>query len=141
MATRLSSPDYVVLGELADGLHTISAARPRDRADRLVVAGYATFRNLDIRSAEYEITDLGRIALALSQHGILSPRYTAKPQRHDSLWYLAVASEGNPDLLMSIGTATRLMDHLRAIGAAHLANDLEHKIAKTRRYEGMTSKA
>jgi hypothetical protein len=101
MATSLSSPDYVVLGELADGPHTISAARPRDRADRLVVAGYATFRNLDIRSAEYEITDLGRIALALSQHGILSPRYTAKPQRHDSLWYLAVASErqsGPPDV-------------------------------------------
>jgi hypothetical protein len=52
-----------------------------------------------------------------------------------------VASEGNPDLLMSIGTASRLMDHLRAIGATYLANDLERTTAKTRRYEGMTSKA
>jgi hypothetical protein len=141
MAIRLSSPDYAMLGELTDGPRTISAARPRDRADRLVAARYATFRNLDIRSVEYEITDLGRIALVLSQYGVLSTRYTAKPQRHDCLWYLAVASEGNPDLLMSIGTATRLMDHLRAIGADHLASDLERKIAKTSRYADITREA
>jgi hypothetical protein len=54
---------------------------------------------------------------------------------------LTVASEGNPPLLMSIGTATGLMDHLRAIGANHLANDFERKIAKARRYASISNEA
>ena len=143
MAIRLSSNDYTLLGELTGGSRTISEARRRDGADRLVGVGYATSRNLNISSVEYEITDLGRIALVLSQHGVLSTRYTVEPHRHDvdGMWYLTVTSEGNPTLLMSIGTATILMDHLRAVGADDLANDLGRKIAKARRYAGITHEA
>jgi len=135
----LSSADYALLGELATEPRTISEARSRDRADRLVATGYATFRNLSLRSVEYEITDFGKVALVLSQHGVLSPRFAVHPYRHDvdGLWYLIVTSEGNPDLLMSVGTATRLMDHLCAIGAVILANDLKREIEKARRYAGV----
>jgi hypothetical protein len=136
MAIRLSSAEYALLGELATAPRAISEARPRDAGDRLVAAGYATSRNLNRRSVEYEITRLGLIALVLSQYGVLSTQYTVQPYRHDvdGLWYLIVNSEGNPGLLMSIGTAVTLMDHLRAIGIDDLADDLNCKIEKARRY-------
>src|ERR1700742_3832000 len=139
MSTGLSSAEYALLGELTTGPRAISEARPRDRADRLVAAGYARSRNLDRRSVEYEVTDLGKVALVLSQYGVLSTRYTVEPHRHDvdGLWYLMVYSEGNPSLLMSIGTAAILVDHLRAVGTDDLADDLRRKIEKARRYEGI----
>lgn len=141
MTTGLSSADYTLLSELGKGPRTISEARRRDSADRLVSTGYATFRNLNLKSVEYEITDLGRVAVVLSQYGVLSTQFTAQPYRNDvdGMWYLIVNSEGNPSLLMSIGTATGLMDHLRAIGAEHLANDLYRKIGKARRYSGVNA--
>jgi hypothetical protein len=101
MSARLSRDDYVLLNELKAGPRTISDARPRNgAADRLVAAGYATSRNLNISSVEYEITEIGRIALVLDKHGVLSTRYTVEPHRHDvdGLWYLRVTSEGNPAL-------------------------------------------
>jgi hypothetical protein len=135
----LSSADYALLGELAAGPRTISEARSRDSADRLVATGYATFRNLSLHSVEYEITDFGKVALVLSRYGVLSPRFTVQPHRHhvDGLWYLTVTSDGNPDLLMCIGTATSLMNHLRAVGTDGLADELERKIAKAKRYAGV----
>jgi hypothetical protein len=141
MSTGLSSADYALLGELATRPRTISEARPRDGADRLVSAGYATSRSLNLKSVEYEITDLGKIAVVLSQYGVLSIRYTVQPYRNDvdGLWYLIVTSEGNPALLMSVGTATGLMDHLRAIGTDDLANDLQRKIGKAKRYAGVNA--
>lgn len=139
MSAGLSSAEYALLGELTIEPRAISEARRRDRADRLVAAGYAKSRNLNRRSVEYEVTDLGKIALVLSQYGVLSTRYTVVPHRHDvdGLWYLIVSSEGNPSLLMSIGTAAILMDHLRAVGTDDLADDLQCKIEKARRYAGM----
>ena len=136
MAAALSSADYALLGELATGPCTISEPRPRDCADRLVAAGYATFRNINLRLAEYEITDLGKIALVLSQHGVLSTRFTVQPYRYevDGLWYLTVASKGNPTLLMSIDTATNLAQHLRAVCTDDLTHDLQRKIEKAKRY-------
>ena len=136
MSVRLSSAEYALLGELEAGPRAISESRPRDIGDRLVAAHYATSRNLDRRSVEYQITCLGLIALVLSQYGVFSTRYTVQPYRHDvdGLWYLIVNSEGNPGLLMSIGTAVTLMDHLRAVGIDELANDLKCKIEKARRY-------
>jgi hypothetical protein len=141
MSIGLSSAEYAVLGDLATGPCTLSKVRLRDAADRLVAAGYATSRNLNFRAAAYEITALGRIALVLSQYGVLNTRYTVVPHRHDvdGLWYLTINTKGNPALLMSIGTAAQLMDHLRAAGTDHLANDLKRKIEKARRYTGMNT--
>jgi hypothetical protein len=138
MSIRLSSAEYALLGELATGPRAISETRLWDAADRLVAASYATSRNLDRRSVAYEITRLGTIALVLSQYGVLSTRYTVQPYRHDvdGLWYLIVNSEGNPSLLMTVGTASTLMDHLRAVGIDDLADDLYCKIEKARRYAG-----
>jgi len=132
----ISRDDYALLDELKDGPRTISGAKPRDGADRLVAADYATSRNLNISTVEYEITKLGRAALVLGQHGVLSTRYAVEPHRReeDGLWYFKITSEGNPALLMSAGSATKLMDHLRAVGANDLANDLEHQLEKARRY-------
>jgi hypothetical protein len=136
MSVRLSSAEYALLGELEAGPRAISESRPRDVGDRLVAARYATSRNLDRRSVAYEITRLGLIALVLSQYGILNTQYTVQPYRHDvdGRWYLIVNSEGNPSLLMSLGTAATLLDHLRAIGIDDLADDLQCKIEKARRY-------
>ena len=139
MSSGLSSAEYALLGELTTGPRTISEVRPRDSADRLVAAGYASSRNLNRRSVEYAITDLGMIAMVLSHYGVLSTRYTVEPYRHDvdGLWYLIVNSEGNPNLLMSIGTAATLLGHLRALGTNDWADDLKRKIDKARRYAGM----
>ena len=78
----------------------------------------------------------------LSQYGVLSTRYTVEPYRHDidGRWYLIAKSEGNPALLLSIGIATNLMDHLRAVGTDDLADDLECKIEKARRYAGINTR-
>jgi hypothetical protein len=137
-AARLSRDDYALLDELKARPRTISDVRPRHGADRLVAAGYATSRNLNISSVEYEITEIGRVALVLDQYGVLSTQYTVEPQRHDvdGLWYLKVTSESNPTLLMPIGSATKLAIVLRAAGADDRANDFEGQIEKARRYAG-----
>jgi hypothetical protein len=64
VTTKLSSEDYDLLAELIrrDGPARISHGRPRDGAERLVAAGYATSRSLNLSDIEYEITQLGRTA-------------------------------------------------------------------------------
>jgi hypothetical protein len=136
MTARLSQQDYELLGELKAGPRTISGNRPRDGADRLVAAGYATSRNLNVSVVEYEITTLGKIALVLMSHGVVSTNFSCEPHRRDDdgLWYLKVASPGNPTNLMSIGMATKLVAHLRAIGADDVANRVERETERVRRF-------
>ena len=67
MAAKLKLEDYGLLDDLHDrgGVAQISFGRPRDGADRLVAAGYATVRSLNASDLEYEITPLGRTAHVL----------------------------------------------------------------------------
>ena len=136
MTARLSQQDYELLGELKAGPRTISGNKPRDGADRLVAAGYATSRNLNVSVVEYEITGLGEIAQVLRSYGVGSPRFSVEPHRHDvdGLWYLKVTSESNPTLLMDIGSATKLVVHLRTVGADDIANDVERETDRARRF-------
>ncbi len=138
MATRLSRDDYALLDELKTGPRTISDIRPRDGADRLVAAGYATSRSLNISTVEYEITDRGRIAAVLTQFGVQTTQFSVEPHRHDvdGLSYLKMASDGNPAVLMSIGEATKLAIVLRTVAADDIANNLESQIVKARKYAG-----
>jgi hypothetical protein len=138
MAARLSRDDFDLLDELKAGPRSISGANPRDGADRLVAARYATSRSLNISSVEYEITDLGRIALVLKQFGVASTQFSVEPHRLDvsGLWHLKITAEGNPTLMMDIGGATKLAIVLRDAGADDMANDLERQIEKARRYAG-----
>lgn len=138
MTTRLSPDDYVLLAELAGGTRTISNANPRDGAERLVAADYATSRSLNMSTVEYEITARGKLALMLKQFGVQSTRFSVEPHRLDvdGLWYLKIASDGNPTVLMSIGEATKLAIALRSISADDMANDLDSQILKARRYAG-----
>ncbi|MGJ4971025.1 hypothetical protein ACQR1N_20380 [Bradyrhizobium sp. HKCCYLRH1073] len=141
MVAGLSSDDYALLNELKVRPRTISDVRSRHGADRLVAAGYAISRNLNISSVEYEITKLGKLALVLNQHGVLSTRYTVEPHRHDvdGVWYLKVTSEGNPALMMSIGAAQKLLQGLRSADADDLVNDLSRQIEKAYQYAGLKS--
>jgi hypothetical protein len=136
MATRLSPDDYALLDELKTRPRRIRAPKPRDGADRLVEAGYATSRSLNMSDVEYEITPLGKIARVLKDFGVHTTQYSVEPHQHDvdGQWYLKVTSEGNPAFLMPIGSATKLMDHLRAAGADDLANELERQIDRARWY-------
>src|SRR5262249_39332255 len=135
MATRLSIDDYALLDELKDGPRSITAPKPRDGVDRLVEAGDAVSRSLNMSVFEYEITPLGEIARVLKDFGVYSTQYSVEPHRHDvdGQWYLKVTSEGNSPFLMPIGSATKLMDHLRAVGVDDLANELNRQIEKARR--------
>ena len=134
MATRLSPDDYALLDELKTRPRRIRAPKPRDGADRLVEAGYATSRSLNMSAVQYEITPLGKIARALKDFGVYSTQYSVEPHRHDldGQWYLKVRSEGNSPFLMPLGSATKLMDQLRAVGADDLANELERQIDRAR---------
>ena len=136
MAVKLSLNDYALLDELKAGPRTIPGNKPRDGADRLVAVGYATSRSPNISVVEYEITHLGKIALVLKSYGLMSTQLSIEPHRHDvdGLWHVKVKSEGDPTLLMSVGSATKLVVHLRAVGAEDLANDFEREANRTRRF-------
>jgi hypothetical protein len=138
-ASRLSRDDHALLDQLNDGPQTILGNRLRDGADRLVAAGYATSRSLNMSVVDYEITKLGKIALALKQFGVWNTDFSVEPHRFEvnGLWYLKVTSEGNPALMMDIGSATKLMIVLRSVGADDMADEFEREINKARRYAGV----
>jgi hypothetical protein len=139
MTIRLSNNDYDLLEELKTESQTITGAKPRDGADRLVAAAYATSRNLNVSSVEYEITELGRLAVVLKQFGVRSTQFSVEPHRHEvsGIWHLKITSEGNPTVLMDIGGAAKLSIVLRTVGADDMANDFERQIDKARRYAGV----
>jgi hypothetical protein len=139
MTTKLSGNDYQLLGQLSAGPQTISGNKPHDGADRLVAAGYAESRSLNPSVVEYGITARGRTALLLKDFGVLSTRVAIEPHRHDvdGLWYLNITSEGNPALMMGLGSATRLLDALRRTGADDIANDFDRQLDKAYRYAGL----
>ncbi len=139
MAAKLSIEDYALLADLEarGGVATISDNRPRQGADHLVGAGYATSRNLNVSVVEYEITRLGRIALVLKSYGLWSTDFSViEPHRSDidGLWRVKVSSDGDQALLMDIGSTTKLAIHLRAVGADDLTKWFEAETDRTRRY-------
>jgi hypothetical protein len=102
-----------------------------------VAAGYATSRNLNVSIVEYEITPFGRIALVLKAYGIRDTRISAiEPHRFevDGRWWVRVSSDGDPALLMDIGSTTKLAFQLRAVGADDLADWFEIETDRARRY-------
>jgi hypothetical protein len=66
----------------------------------------------------------------------MTTQLSIEPHRHDvdGLWYVKVKSEGDPTLLMSVGSATKLVVPLRAVGAEDLADDFEREVDRTRRF-------
>ena len=103
----------------------------------MVTAGFATSRNVNIDSVEYEITPLGRTALVLRAYGLVSTEFSSiEPHRHDvdGLWYVKVSSDGNPAALMGIGAVMKLATQLRAVGAIDLAGTFEREAERARRY-------
>ena len=95
MAAKLTAEDYELLEDLyrQGGIARISAGRRRDGADRLVAAGYATVRPLNLSDLEYELTQLGRTARVLRMHEINSTIFSAiEPHRFDvdGRWWLKV---------------------------------------------------
>ena len=139
MAAKLSIEDYALLADLRakGGTATISGNQARDGADRLVAAGYATSRNLNVSVVEYEITRLGRIALVLKSYGLRTTSFSVVELHRsdvDGLWRVKVSSDGDPAVLMDIGSATKLVIQLRAVGADDLANIFERETEKSCRF-------
>jgi hypothetical protein len=139
MGAKLAAEDYELLEDLyrRGGFAHISGGRTRDGADRLVAAGYATVRSLNLSDLEYELTALGRTARVLRAHGIGNTTFTAiEPHRFDvdGRWWLKVSPEGDPAITMEVGYASKLVILLRAAGADELADRFETEIDKTRRY-------
>jgi len=139
MAAKLAAEDYELLEDLyrRSGFAHISGGRMRDGAERLVAAGCATVRALNLSDLEYELTTLGRTARVLRAHGISNTIFTAiEPHRFDvdGRWWLKVSSEGDPAIMMEVGYASKLVILLRAAGADELADRFETEMEKTRRY-------
>jgi hypothetical protein len=104
---RISLEDHRLLDEMRQrgGIARISEGRPRHGADRLVEAGFATSRALNMSDVEYEITPLGREALVLRDHGITSVDIESiEPHRFDvdGLWYVKVSCPGDPAVMMQV---------------------------------------
>jgi DNA-binding PadR family transcriptional regulator len=61
----ITDEEFELLKELNErgGIARISDGKPRHAADRLVEAGYATSRALNMSDIEYEVTEAGRKAL------------------------------------------------------------------------------
>jgi hypothetical protein len=115
-------------------LARISDGRPRHGAERLVAAGYATSRPLNLSDVEYEITPLGRTALVLNQYGIRSTNFSAiEPCRFevDGRWHVKVTSVDQVPQMLGIGAATQLAAHLRTINAIELAERFERESQRT----------
>lgn len=70
----------------------------------------------------------------LKSYGLMSTQLSIEPHRHDvdGLWY--VKSEGDPTLLMGVGSAAKLIVNLRAAGAEDLADDFERGVDRTCRF-------
>ena len=141
MATRLSPEDYRLLDELnrGGGIARISDGRSRHGADRLVDAGLASSRSLNISDVEYEMTPLGRKAHVLRQHGIASTDVeTIEPHRSDTdgLWYIKVSCPDDPAVLITVGNATNLVAHLRHAHVQDLADRFGEKTDRARRFAG-----
>jgi hypothetical protein len=141
MATRLSPEDFQLLDELnrSGGTARISDGRPRHGADRLVDAGLATSRSLNMIDAEYEMTPLGRKALVLRQHGIANTDIeTIEPHRSDAdgLWYVKVSCPGDPTVLITVGNAANLVTHLRHAHVQDLADRFQEQAERARRFAG-----
>jgi hypothetical protein len=140
MAVRLSADDRRLLDDMAErgGRATISGNRPRHDADRLVDLGLATSRSLNISDVEYEMTALGRKALALKRHGIASSEVdTIEPHKHDDgLWYVKVTCAGDPAVMMPVDSATELAADLRVVGEVDLANKVQHEADRAPRFAG-----
>jgi hypothetical protein len=142
MATALSPEDYRLLDELNRGGGTarISDGRPRHGADRLVDAGLATSRSLNLSDVEYEMTPLGRKAHVLRQHGIASTDIdTIEPHRSDidGLWYVKVSCPGDPAVLITVGNAVSLVAHLRHAHVQDLADRFQEQTDRARRFAGI----
>jgi len=136
--TGLLPEDYELLEELSrrGGRAQILGGRPRDGAERLVAAGYAIVRTLNLSDLEYELTPLGRTARVLKMHGINNTIFSAiEPHRFDvdGRWWLKVSPEGAPPIMMEVGYATKLAILLRAAGANELADRFETETEKVRR--------
>lgn len=139
MAAKLKAEDYDLLEDLYSrgGVAQILHGRPRDGAERLVAAGYATVRPLNISDLEYEITQLGRTARVLKAYGIYNTLFSSiGPHRFDvdGRWWLKVSPVGDPAVTMEIGAATKLVAQLRATDAHDLADLFERETERTRRY-------
>jgi hypothetical protein len=141
MATRLSPGDYRLLDELdrSGGTARISDGRPRRGADRLVAAGLATSRSLNMSDVEYEMTPLGRKAHVLRKHGIASMDIeTIEPHRSDAdgLWYVRTSCPGDPTVLITVGNAANLVTHLRHAHMMDLADRFQQGTDRARRFAG-----
>lgn len=139
MAAKLKAEDYELLDQLCSrgGVAQILHGRPREGAERLVAAGYATVRPLNLSDLEYEITQLGRTARVLKAHGIYNTVFSSiEPHRFDvdGRWWLKVSPLGDPAAMMEIGAATKLVAHLRAAGSHDFADRFERETERTRRY-------
>jgi hypothetical protein len=138
MTGRLSPEDYRLLEQmnLQGGIARISGGRPRQGADHLVDAGFATSRALNMSDVEYEMTALGRWAFALRWYGIASAEIeTIEAHRHDDgLWYVKVSCSGDLAVMMTVGAATKLVEDLRAANADELAEKLQHETDRARRF-------
>jgi hypothetical protein len=104
----------------------------------LVAVGYATSRSLNPSVVEYDITQLGSVALALKQYGILDAEFSVEPTQSDidGLWRIKIKSEGAPAQVMDVGGATKLAIVLRNLHADDIANDFDREIARAQRYSG-----
>jgi hypothetical protein len=141
MATRLSLEDCQLLDELnrSGGTARISAGQSRHGADRLVDAGLATSRSLNISDVEYEMTPLGRKAHVLAQHGIATTDIeTIEAHRSDTngLWYVKISCPGYPAVLITVGNATNLVVYLRHAHVQDLADRFQEQADRARRFAG-----
>jgi hypothetical protein len=139
MPSKLSREDYSLLDEMSrqGGVARISGGRPRHGADRLVDAGFAVSRALNMSDVEYQMTPLGRKAHVLKRHGIASTEIeTIEPHRHDvdGLWYIKVSCWGDPAVMMSVGAADKLLADLRTARVHDVAETLEHELERARRF-------
>jgi hypothetical protein len=136
--TRLSPEDYRLLDKMNQRgrIARISNGRPRHGAERLVEAGLATSRALNMSDVEYEMTALGRRAFVLKRHGIQTTDIvTIEPHRHDDgLWHVKVSCAGDPAVMMTVGAASKLIEELRSAGDAPLADQFQHETERARRF-------
>jgi hypothetical protein len=81
----------------------------------------------------------GRTSQLLKEYGVLSTDVEIEPHQHDvnGFWYLKTTSEGNPAVLIGLGTATKLVDALRRTGADDVASNFDRQIDKAYRYAGI----
>ena len=90
----------------------------------------------------YTLTTLGRTALLLKSYGIFNTDIAnVEPYLldGDGLWRVKVSTEGDADVFLDIGAATRLADELRVYGTTDLAIRFDHETQLARTNDGKTS--